>query len=58
MMLGHLNDGGSFLIQSSEKLHDLLALGGVEVAGGLVGENEPRAHDDRPGHRHQLLLSP
>src|SRR6478672_69735 len=35
----HLNDGGALLVQTLEKLHDLLALGGVQVPGGLVGED-------------------
>ena len=36
---------------------DLLAAGPVEVAGRLVGEDEHRVPDQRPGHRHALLLS-
>ena len=40
-----------------EQLHDLPALLGVQVAGRLVGEDQLRAGDDGPRHRHQLLLA-
>src|ERR1700730_4609651 len=35
-----LNDGGAAFVEALEELHDFLALSGVEVAGGFVGEDE------------------
>ena len=37
--MGDLDDGGASFIEFFEELHDFFALGGVEIAGGLVGEN-------------------
>ena len=38
----HHDDGGAFGVEFLEELHDLLSVLGVEVAGGLVGEDELR----------------
>ena len=40
-----------------DRLHDLLARGRVEVAGGLVGEQHARLVGQRPRDRHALLLA-
>src|SRR5229473_6220575 len=45
--VGDLNDGGSSFVQALEELHDFVALRGVEVAGGLVGEDELGILNDR-----------
>src|ERR671926_296980 len=41
----------------SEERQDLGARPRVEVAGGLVGEHDGRAGDQRPGQRDPLLLA-
>ena len=40
-----------------EQAHDAEAGRGVEVPGGLVGQEDQRAVDEGPGHRHPLLLA-
>ena len=52
----HLDDGCAFAVEPLEQLHDRLALGGVWVAGRLVGQDQCRAGDDRAGDGDQLLL--
>src|SRR5262249_28394700 len=53
----HLDDGGAFGIETTEERHDFRRLLGVQVAGGLVGQEQAGLVDDGPGHPHQLLLS-
>src|SRR5215471_717333 len=53
----HLDDGGAFGIETTEQRHDFRRLLGVQVAGGLVGQEQAGLVDDGPGHPHQLLLS-
>jgi hypothetical protein len=55
--VGDLNDGGASFIEFSEELHDFFALRGVEIAGGLIGQNEFGILDDRAGDTDQLLLA-
>ena len=55
--MGHLNDGGAALIQLLEHVHDFLGLVRVEVAGGLVGQDDFGIGDDRAGDGDQLLLA-
>ena len=43
-------------VETPEDLHDLVPHLGVEVARGLVGQEELGAPDDRPGDRDPLLL--
>src|SRR5882724_9832581 len=38
----HLNDRSALLIQFAEKLHGLLGLAGVEIAGGFVRQDQLR----------------
>jgi hypothetical protein len=44
-------------VEGGQQVHDLAAAGGVEVAGGLVGEEQRGPGDQRPGDRHPLLLA-
>src|SRR5882724_1603590 len=44
-------------VQLFENAHDLVAHLAVEVAGGLVGQEDLRAADDGAGDRHPLLLA-
>src|SRR5438874_12228081 len=52
-----LYDGRSLVIQFFEKLHNLFALRGMEIARRLVGKDKLRLLDDCPGDADQLLLS-
>jgi hypothetical protein len=40
-----------------QQRHDLFAGARVQVSGRLVGEEDRRIVDQRPGNRHPLLLS-
>ena len=58
-VVGDEDEGRSQLaVQLAQEAHHVGPVGGVEVAGGLVGEEDPRAVDEGPGHRHPLLLPP
>ena len=37
-LVGHQHDGHALAVQSVKNLEDLIAGAGVEVAGGLIGE--------------------
>src|ERR1700746_3426314 len=51
-----LNDGGAGIIEPFEKLHDFVALCGMEVPGGLIGKDQLRVHNHGAGDAHELLL--
>ena len=51
------HDGGAFLVELGEQVHHLLAVLGVEVAGGLVGEDELGVGDHGAGDGDTLLLA-
>src|ERR1051326_8882181 len=53
----NLNDRRALLVQSAEKLHDLLRLSGVQVAGRLVSQNQLGIPGDGASYADQLLLS-
>ena len=44
-------------MQFGEQAHHRLAVTRVEIAGGLIGEQDGRLAGHRPGHRHPLLLA-
>ena len=50
-------DGGALLVELEQHLHDLVAVLGVEVARGLVGQDQVRLVDQRARHGHALLLA-
>src|SRR6266851_8322444 len=52
-----LNDGGAPVVEALEELHDFVALRGVQVAGGLVGEDELGILNDRACYTNELLLA-
>ena len=57
-VVGHQDDRQAVLaVELPEEGEDLLAGLGVEVAGGLVGDQERAAVDQRPGDRDPLLLA-
>ena len=55
--MGDLDDGGAGFIEFLEELHDLVALDGMEIAGGLIGEDELGILDDGAGYADELLLA-
>ena len=57
-IVGDEDEGGSFnAIEVEEKLQDVGTVGGVEVAGGFVGEDDGRTQDEGAGKRYALLLA-
>ncbi len=57
LRVGDHHDGGALVVQLGEQVHHLLAVLGVEVASGLVGEDELGVGDHGAGDGHALLLS-
>src|SRR3954452_15312763 len=53
----HHHGRAVFLVQLFEDAHDLVAHGGVEIAGRLVGEHDARLSDDGARDGNALLLS-
>ena len=53
---GH-DHGGAVLVDLVQHAHDAHGGGGVQVAGGLIGQQDARAVDDGAGDRHALLLA-
>ena len=51
------DDRAALAVQLREERHDLLAGLGVEVAGGLVGQQDRGRIDQRPGNGHALALA-
>ena len=47
----------SVLRQLAQQVEDLFGGAGIQVAGRLVGHDERRIGDDRPGNAHALLLA-
>src|SRR5438045_3328098 len=56
-LVGDHDDRVALAVQLLEQPHDLLAGGGVEVAGGLVREQDGGTHDQRAGDGHALALA-
>src|SRR5580698_1478410 len=52
-----LDDGGSGVVQLLEQIHDFLRLAGMQIACGLISENQFRIAHNGASHAHQLLLS-
>src|SRR5262249_51973044 len=50
-------DRGAAAVELLKKVHPRLAVDRVEVAGGLVGEQDERLSADRAGDGHALLLT-
>lgn len=53
----HQNGHAQILIEGLQEEHDFFAGDAVEISGGLVGEKNRRAIDERAGHGSALLLS-
>src|SRR5436305_10909358 len=56
-LVGDQDHGVARLVELVEELHDLLGRGGVEVAGGLVGEQDGGIVDQGSGDGHTLALA-
>ena len=57
-LVGHHQYGHAAIgVHGGEELHDLVGRAGVQVAGGLVGQEHIRLVDQRPGDRDTLLLT-
>jgi hypothetical protein len=50
-------DRRALAVQLAQQPHDRLAVGGVEVSGGLVGEQDERLSSDRARDSDALLLA-
>ena len=55
--MGDLQDGGSLSVELFEQLHDLLGLLGVQVASGLICQQQRGIVNDCARDANQLLLS-
>ena len=56
--MGDEDEGGAFdAVEVEEEVEDVRAVGGVEVAGGLVGEDDGRAQDEGAGEGDALLFA-
>ena len=56
-VVGDHADGGAALMDVAEKVHDRIAIFGIEVSGGLIGEENHGIAGQRAGYRDALLLS-
>ena len=56
-VVGRHQDRDAELVDPEQELDDLPADQRVEVAGRLVGDDQPRVVDERPGDRRALLLA-
>ena len=56
-VVGDDHQRGPRLVHAVEEVEDLAAGGGVEVAGGLVGQEQARLHDRGAGQGHPLALA-
>src|ERR1017187_2170328 len=57
VFVGDQDDGIALLVEAFEEAHDFVAGGGIEVAGGLVGQQNGRVVDERAGDRDALALA-
>src|SRR5579884_35108 len=57
-VVGGHQDGCAVRVDLDQQLHDLPGSVRIEVARGLVGDQDQRRMDERPGHGDPLLLAP
>src|SRR5690242_15757387 len=53
----YLDDGGAFVVQALEHVHDLFALGRMQVSGRLVGQDDARIRNHCARDTDELLLT-
>ena len=58
LIVRHHDDRGPGLVEFLEDGDDLVAHLAVEIPGGLIGEQDARAADDRPRDGDTLALAP
>ena len=56
-IVGYQDDRLTRGIEAVKGIDDDMTVGGIEIAGGLVGEYDFRRHKQRPCDRHPLLLT-
>src|SRR6266571_5690225 len=52
-----LNNRRSRIVQSLEKLHDFVALRGMQISSRLIRKDQLRTENHRASHAHKLLLA-
>src|SRR4026209_3002303 len=52
----NLDNGGAFIVQSLEHVHDLFALGRMKISSRLVCQDDPRACNHGASNANELLL--
>ena len=57
LAVGHHDDGGAFLVEFLQQVHDFLAILGVEVTCRFIGEYELWTCHHGAGNGHPLLLT-
>ena len=57
VFVGDEHDGVALLVEAFEQRHDFVTGGGIEVAGGLVGQQDRRVVDQGASDRHALALT-
>src|SRR5882757_1147630 len=55
-VMGGDHDRYAYIVETLEQLYDLERQVGVEIAGGLIGDEELRLADDRARDSHALLF--
>ena len=56
--MSHQNNGNPFLlVEILKQFHNLHARFGIEIAGGLIGQNQRRPIDQRARDGYPLLLA-
>src|ERR1700692_3830293 len=58
VIVRHQKNGGvEFTMKIVEEAKDIFSRGGIQIAGGLVAEQNGRAKDERAGDGHSLALT-
>ena len=56
-IMGHHDDGGAVAMQFLEQIQDAARHLRIEIAGGLIRQQQPRRSGERAGDCHPLLLA-
>ena len=56
-IVGNDKDGHALFLEGFDGLDDFIPGGAIQVAGGFVGKDDGRVHDDGPGDGYPLALS-
>ncbi len=55
--MGYHDNGGTFVIQLFQQLHNLFTIRRIKISRGFISEDQFRIGDQGPCHCHALLLS-